>query len=201
MNNNLENNMNETQFEDMRQQLNMLKKKLGDQEIVNDRMIRRSMKKEVNNITRRYYIIMAICILMIPYTYMVFTRSLGLSLSFWIGTTALMLICAGATYYNCQNVANANMMSKNLIEVGQKMARAKKFDANWLFFGIPAVIAWLSWLVWELYQLDAEAVRYSLYGVICGAAIGSIIGIKIHIRTLQQYQNIIDQIADLTADQ
>ena len=31
MNNNFENNMNETQFEDMRQQLSTLKKKLGEQ--------------------------------------------------------------------------------------------------------------------------------------------------------------------------
>ena len=36
MNNNFENNMNETQFDDMRQQMNTLKKKLGKQEIVND---------------------------------------------------------------------------------------------------------------------------------------------------------------------
>ena len=98
MNNSFENNMNETQFEDMRQQMNTLKKKLDEQEIVNERMIRRSMKKEANNITRRYYIIMALCILMIPYTYMVFILSLGLSLSFWIGTTVFMLVCAGATY-------------------------------------------------------------------------------------------------------
>ena len=201
MNNNFENNMNETQFEDMRQQMNTLKKKLDEQEIVNDRIMRRSMKQEANNITRRYYVIMALCILMIPYTYMVFILSLGLSLSFWIGTTIFMLVCAGATYYNCQNVVNANIMSRNLVEVGQKMARAKKFDVNWLFVGIPAVIVWLAWLVWELYQQDAETARYCLYGVIGGAAIGSIAGIKIHTRTLQQYQDIIDQIEELTADQ
>ena len=57
MNNNFENNMNETQFEDMRQQMNTLKKKLGKQEIVNDHLMRRSMRNQVNNITRRYYII------------------------------------------------------------------------------------------------------------------------------------------------
>lgn len=201
MNNNFENNMNETQFEDMRQQLNTLKKKLGEQEIVNDRLIRRSMKQEVNKISRRYNVIMALCILMIPYTYVVFKMSLGLSLPLWIGTSIFMLITAGATYYNSQNVANANMMSKNLVEVGQKMARAKKFDANWLFFGIPAVIVWLAWLVWELYQHDADAAHYSLYGVVCGATLGSIIGIKVHTRTMHEYQNIIDQIEDLTADQ
>jgi hypothetical protein len=200
MNNNFENNMNETQFEDMRQQLNTLKKKLGEQEIVNDHIIRRSMKNDAGMITRRYYIIIALCFVMIPYTYLVFTMNLGLSLAFWIGTSVFMLVCAGATYYNSLNVANANMMSGNLVAVGQKMARAKKFDANWLFFGIPAVIAWLAWLVWELYQQDAEAAHYSLYGVAIGAVLGSIIGVKIHVRTLQQYQDIIDQIEELTKE-
>ena len=52
MNNNFENNCDETQFEDMRQQLNTLKKKLDEQEIVNDRLIRRSMRNQVNSITR-----------------------------------------------------------------------------------------------------------------------------------------------------
>ena len=167
---------------------------------INDRLIRRSMKNDAGKITRRYYIIIAFCFVMIPYTYLVFTMNLGLSLAFWIGTSVFMLVCAGATYYNCQNVTSANMMSNNLVAVGQKMARAKKFDANWLFFGIPAVIAWLSWLVWELYQQDAEAAHYSLYGVAVGAVLGSIAGIKIHVRTLQQYQEIIDQIEDLTKE-
>ena len=193
-------NNNDFDFENMRQQMTTLKSKLNKQEIVNDRLIRRSMKQEANKISRRYNIIMAVCILMIPYTYVVFTMKLGLSLAFWIGTSIFMLICGGATYYNSLNVTNANMMSKNLIEVGQKMARAKKFDANWLFFGIPAVIVWLAWLVWELYQLDADTARYSLYGVVCGAILGSIVGIKIHTRTLKQYQDIIDQIEDLTKE-
>ena len=60
MNNEIENNVKETQFEDMRQQLNTLKKKLGEQEIVNDRLMRRSMRDQVNKINNRYFIIMAL---------------------------------------------------------------------------------------------------------------------------------------------
>ena len=67
-------NNNEFELEDMRQQLNTLKKKLDQQEIVNDRLMRLSMKKEVNKITRRYYIIMAAGILMVPYGYWVFVK-------------------------------------------------------------------------------------------------------------------------------
>ncbi|MBQ3699384.1 MAG: hypothetical protein II886_05685 [Prevotella sp.] len=193
-------NTNDFELENMRQQMTTLKNKLDQQEIVSDRLIRRSMRDTAGNITRRYYLIMALCVLVIPYTYVVFVMNLGLSLAFWIGTSIFMLVCGGATYYNCLNVTSANMMSDNLIGVGKKMARAKKFDANWLFFGIPAVILWLAWLVWELYQLDADAARYSLYGVVCGAIVGAVFGIKIHTRTLRQYQDIIDQIDDIAKD-
>ena len=47
------------ELENMRQQLNTLKKKLDQQEIVNDRLIRHSMEKTANKINRRYYFIMA----------------------------------------------------------------------------------------------------------------------------------------------
>ena len=152
--------MNENfDLENMREQMNTLKKKLNEQEIVNDRIIRKSMRNTANNIKRRYYAIMALTLLMIPYTYVVFILNQGLSMAYWIGTSILMLLCAGATYYNSLNVSSSNMMSNNLVEVGQKMARAKKFDANWLFFGIPAVIVWLAWLTWEFYQKDVDSFR------------------------------------------
>ena len=200
MNNEFENNANDMQFEDMRQQMNTLKKKLQQQEIVNDRIIRQSIKRTASNIKRRYYIIMLLTLLMIPYTYVIFVLNLELSFSFWIGTCMLMLVCGGATYYNCQNVTNTKMMSKNLVEVSHDVARAKKFDANWLYFGIPAVIAWLGWLTWELNQKDAFAARFMIYGIICGAVLGAILGFKMHFKTQSQYQEIIDQIEDLNED-
>ena len=187
-------------LENMREQMNTLKKKLDQQEIVNDRMIRHSMRNTANNIKHRYYFIMGLTLLMIPYTYVVFILNQGLSFTFWIATSILMLLCAGATYYNSLNVTNTNMMSKNLIEVGHKIARAKKFDANWLFFGIPAVIGWLAWLTWELYQQDSEAARYMIYGTVCGAVLGSILGFRLHFKTQQQYQEIIDQIEEITEE-
>jgi hypothetical protein len=202
MNNNFENNMNETQFEDMRQQLNTLKKKLDAQEIVNDRLVRRSMRNEVNNITRRYYIIMAVSLLMIPYGYWCFVVLSHLSLAFWIGTSIFMLICGGATFYNCQKISDNDMMGRSLLEARKKVASAKKFEADWLKFGIPAVILWLSWFFYELYQNNSDATMEAFFwGGCIGAIIGAICGIKIHLKTQRQYQDIIDQIEDLTADQ
>lgn len=191
--------MNDFDLDNMRQQMETLKKKLEKQEIVNDRVLRQSMKKTVNSISVRYYIVMAIGLLMVPYTYFVFYEHLGLSLAFSIASGILMLVCVGATYYNNLNLSNSNMMHENLLDVRRRMARAKKFDANWLFFGIPAIIVWLAWLGYEFNQKDADTALSLIIGAVVGGTIGAIIGFTMHFKTQRQYQEIIDQIEDMEA--
>ena len=199
MNNDYQNTQTDMELENMRQQMNTLKKKLEQQEIVNDQMIRRSMKKNADTITRRYYMLMVIGLLMVPYGYWAFVKLSNFSVAFWIGTSILMLICTGATYYNMQhNLSDSNMMRNNLVEVRRKMARAKKFDADWLFFGIPAILLWFAWFVYEVNQSMGDCTNALFWGGCVGGIIGAIIGFKIHFRTQRQYQEIIDQIEDIT---
>ena len=194
--------MNENfNLEEMRQQMTTLKNKLNQQEIVNDRLIRRSMRNEVNNINRRYNIIMAIGILMVPYGYWCFVKLVGLSVFFWIVTSIFMLICAGATFYNSRKISNPELMSHSLVEARKKVASAKKFESNWLLFGIPAVILWMGWFFYEIYQIQGGDFYNGFFlGGCIGGIIGAIIGIKIHFKTQRQYQDVIDQIEDLTAE-
>ena len=104
------------ELENMRQQMTTLKNKLNKQEILNDRIMRRSMTKEVNTITRRYYIIMALCIFMVPYGYWAFVVLSRLSVAFWIATSIIMLICAGATFYNIRKINDPGLMNHSLVE-------------------------------------------------------------------------------------
>ena len=192
---------NDFDLENMRQQMTTLKNKLDQQEIVNDRLIRRSMRNEVNKITQRYYIVMTLAVLMVPYFYWVFVKLSGFSMAFWIGTSIFMLICAGATFYNIRKISDPNLMSHNLVEARKKVASAKKFDSNWQLFGIPAVILWFGWFVYEVYQLNNGSFADGLFlGGCVGGVIGAVIGFKTHFKTQRQYQDIIDQIEDLTAE-
>ena len=191
---------NDFDLENMRQQMTKLKNKLNQQEIVNDRLMRRSMRNEVNTITRRYYIIMVITLFMVPYGYWCFVKLCGLSLFFWIVTSIFMLICAGATYYALRKINDPNLMNRNLVEARRKVASAKKFEANWLFFGIPAVVLWLSWFLYETYQINGGAYSNGFFwGGCIGGIIGAICGLSLNFKTQRQYQDIIDQIEDLTA--
>ena len=189
--------MNDFELSNMRQQMETLKKKLEKQEIVNDRIIRQSMKKTANSISVRYNILMVLGLLMVPYMYFVFYKQLGLSLAFSIASGIFKLVCTGATYYNSLNLSNSNMMHENLLDVRRRMARAKKFDANWLFFGIPAIIVWLGWLGYEFYQKDGDTALAMIIGAAVGGVIGAIIGFSMHFKTQRQYQEIIDQIEEM----
>ena len=189
------------ELEDMREQMSTLKKKLNQQEIVNEHLVRRSMKKEVNTITRRYNIVMVLSVLMVPYFYWVFVKLSGFSMAFWIGSSIFMLICGGATFYNTHKISDPDMMSHSLVEARKKVASAKKFDVDWLKFGIPAVILWFGWFTYEVYLQDNDLANGLFWGGVVGGVVGVIAGFKFHFRTQRQYQDIIDQIEDLTADQ
>ena len=192
---------NDFELESMRQQMNTLKNKLNQQEILNDRVMRRSMRNEVNTITRRYYIIMAVGLFMVPYGYWSFVKLAGLSLFFWIVTSIFMLICIGATYYTCRKINDPNLMNRNLVEARKKVASAKKFEADWLFFGIPAVVLWLGWFLYEVYQIHGGAIDNGFFwGGCIGGIIGAICGLSLNFKTQRQYQEIIDQIEDITAE-
>ena len=192
---------NDMELESMRQQLDTLKEKLNQQDILNDHIIRRSMKKDVNNITRHYYIIIAIGLLMVPYGYWCFVKLCGLSYFFWIVTSIFMLICVGATFYNSRKISDPELMSHSLVEARKKVASAKKFESNWLFFGIPAVILWISWFFYEIYQIQGGDFNNGFFwGGCVGGIIGAVCGIKMHFKTQRQYQEVIDQIEEIVAE-
>ena len=192
---------NDFELENMRQQMQTLKDKLNQQEIVNDRLMRRSMRNEVSKITRRYNMIMVLCVLMVPYGYYCFVKLCGLSIFFWIVTSIFMLICGGATFYNTRKISDPGLMSHSLVEARKKVASAKKSESNWLFFGIPAVILWMTWFFYETYQINNNALTEGIFwGGCIGGVIGAICGICIHFKTQRQYQDIIDQIEDLTKE-
>lgn len=190
---------NDFELENMRQQMATLKKKLDKQEIVNDHIIRQSMKKAAGSINRTYLWLIVLGLLMVPYGYWVFVKELNFSIAFWIGTSIFMLVCTGANYYNKRNVNDANLMSNNLVDARRRMVRAKKFENDWLFVGIPLLVMWLAWFFWEAYKINNNLFNEPIsWGACVGAVIGVAIGLSIHFKNQRQYKEIIEQIDELT---
>ena len=191
---------NDFELENMRQQLNTLKKKLEKQEIVNDRMIRQSMKRNVVNINRRYYALSVLCLLMIPYGYWAFVKLNGMSVGFWAATSILMIIVFVYTFINGKHLRDKDLLNDDLLVARQKIAHAMKLDHQWLKIGIPLAILWVGYFCYESFRIKElvnDILTMCYLGIICGA-IGAIVGLKVHFKTQRQYQDIIDQIEDFT---
>ena len=105
------------ELDEMRQQMAILKDKLESQTIVNDRFIRRSIKRNVSTINRRYLVMTIIALAMIPYGYWAFVMLNGLSVALWIALCVLMLAVVGFIYINGSVLRDYNLMGRNLVKV------------------------------------------------------------------------------------
>ena len=61
------NNIESKEMLEMKEQLSLLIKKLDKETIVNERMIRRSMKEKADRLNRRLIMEIIVCIIMIPF--------------------------------------------------------------------------------------------------------------------------------------
>ncbi len=184
------------ELDEMRQQMAILKDKLENQTIVNDRFIRRSIKRGVSTINRRYLVIGIIALAMIPYGYWAFVMLGGLSVALWLASCLMMLIVVGFMIYNSRDMRDNTLMNGNLLDVKCKVTQAQKRDANWLWFGIPMALAWGAWAVYEMSQKMGDN-EYIVPCCIVGVLVGALIGLKVHFKTQSRFNEIIEQIEDL----
>ena len=189
------------ELEEMRQQMAILKDKLENQTIVNDRFIRRSIKRGVNTINRRYLVIGIIALAMIPYGYWAFVKLNGSSIGVWITMSILMLIVFGYTLYTGRYLRANDLYNSNLIDARQKVAKAKKLDSDWLKFGIPAGLLWIIYFIYDKYQqISDDSFWIFAASMTVACILGVLIGLKIHYRNQDNYQEIVDQIEELTQE-
>ncbi|MBR5169093.1 MAG: hypothetical protein IKW85_00830 [Muribaculaceae bacterium] len=184
------------ELDEMRQQMAILKDKLENQTIVNDRFIRRSIKRGVSTINKRYLVLGIVALAMIPYGYWAFVMLNGLSVALWLTMCALMLIVVGFMYFNSRDLRNNDLMGGNLLDVKRKVTLAKKRDANWLWFGIPAGVLWFGWFMYEESQKVGFSQGILFFFIICMLA-GLLGGLMVHFKTQRHYRDTIEQIEDL----
>ncbi|WP_288319173.1 hypothetical protein [Xylanibacter caecicola] len=182
------------EMENMRLQLDVLKNRLEKQTVISDNMIRTAMKDKSHRIKLKYRTIILLSVVMIPYSLILLPHT-GFSLPFSIVTSLFMLIAGVYTYYNIRALDNAFDSGDNMIEVGLKVAKAKKRDSDWLKYSIPAVIPWFIWFLIEALEKEQGCV-FAIGGII-GGIIGGVIGMRMHMEVQRKYKEIIAHIEDI----
>ena len=200
----MEYNNTNNELELLRQQMNVLKEKLDAQEIVNDRLVAKSMRKEMSWIKKYIYVQFAL----IPFVALIWVGVkyiLGLS---WWNYSFLMLVCVISVYVdyviNVKVLSNADYHKNNLIETARKLVKMKRQRTIQMIVEILLLILWLIWTFLEVNsaQSTATGLRQSLLqGGIIGGYIGGVIGIIVAFVIFYKMQRtndrMIEQIDDM----
>jgi hypothetical protein len=188
------------ELEQMRSQIGMLKQKLEQQTIVNERHIRNSMKSKISDLNRtvRGTIFAGIfAVLFAPMTFYI----QGCSLLFVIGTAVMLAVCLGLTIIQKINLGRMTDLSQsNLIETAERLSRTRTHYKEWYKIAIPMLLAWVGWMIYEM--VNAIGIESpTAIGFYCGAGvgliIGGVIGARINRKVVQQANEILAQIEEL----
>ena len=190
------------EFEEMKAQLALLNKKLEQETIVNERLIRRSMKEKASSLRRKAIVESIISLIMIPYFIWVMPQLIGLSTGFCLFVCFMLALALGYNYYIHSHFRPDEFVYGDLIKAKKNTLMLKKFYANWLkLIGIPFIIVFLGWFAFEIKQhFQGEELQSILGGMAIGLVLGVIIGTYRYLKTQRMADDILTQIEELSED-
>lgn len=192
-------------LEEMRHQMAILQEKLHNETIVNERLLRESMKHNYSSINRylsvEATILMPIIIIAFPALALIFHLS-------WGPVIAVILLCLADVIfdYKVNHIKDEAFMGDNLIPTALRLQRAKRLNVLQMMVSLPLMILWFAWFIIDFFQsidYQDELLTASAYGGIVGGCIGLVCGlifaIQLYRKQQKTRQQVIDQINDLTA--
>ena len=188
---------NYNDFEDMRQQIGLLKSKLGSQRIVNEDIIRHVVQQKMHQVNRIGWGIVVIGLLEIPLVLWVFRSLCGFSWLFCIITALYVL--ATVLFQLKLNMAVQRQIrpEADLLAVGQRLVQLRKLNVKQLFVAMPFSVLWTCYFLWEAYQkqhigpLGFEVIASI---VLFGVAMGLVVGLTTFFRRYNAMRDAISQL-------
>ena len=195
----MNNTIDSKELQEMKAQLELLTKKLERETIVNERLIRSSMKEKANTLRRNIIIESLVCIIMIPFFIWILPKISPHSLYFCAFSVAFMVLALCYNYYMYREFHTQDFSDANLIEARKATLKFKRLTRRWTYcIGIPFLMVFIPWFVYENAQVyKGEMLELVLIFAAIGLLIGSVIGIYQFNKTLRTTDEILMQIEEL----
>ena len=188
---------NYNDFEDMRQQIGLLKSKLGSQRIVNEDIIRHVVQQKMHQANRIGWGIVVIGLLEIPLVLWVFRSLCGFSWLFCIVTALYVL--ATVLFQLKLNMAVQRQIrpDADLLAVGQRLVQLKRLNIKQLYVAMPFSVLWTCYFLWEAYQKQhIGPLSFDVIAciVLFGVAVGLVVGLTTFFRRYNAMRDAISQL-------
>ena len=189
---------NTAELNEMKEQISLLRRKLEKETIVNEKLIRSSMRDKLKEVKRRSYILCAVAIGVCP----LWATPIFDFHSIWFKgvTIAFLFIAVAYEIYCNQLLSTQNYVNGNLIDEARKLNRYKQLSRQWHWFSIPFLFIWLSWFVYEATSVGDFHANNILIGGLIGGTIGGVIGWRIYRKGQNAVSEVIEQIEELTGE-
>lgn len=194
----MENRLISHELEEMKIQIDNLKKKLEDQTIVNEKHIRNSFKTKISDINRTVTMTVIAGIFALVYCTWFFHFK-GLSLAFTISTGLMLAVCVLLTLIQKIQLSRIDISAGNLVETARDISRIRTHYKNWYKTAIPMIIIWFSWMTYEIvtrFEMTPMTIGF-LSGAGTGIILGGFIGGRINKKIINRTEELLGYIEEL----
>ena len=181
------------ELEEMKQQMALLKKKLEQQKIVNESVLRSAMKKKLYGLNKRVRVIFIVGIFVAIWAPGYFTI-LGFSPLFCAATGVMLLFSAFKTFQYHKKLWRLNFSQSNLIELSEQLTLLRKRYKEWYKIAWCMLIPWFIWIIYEAYSIYGEESVWFLGGSAVGVIIGGLVGTRINNNIIRRADELLEQI-------
>lgn len=186
------------ELEEMKIQIDNLKKKLEDQTIVNEKHIRNSFRTKISDINMTVTMTVIVGILSLVYCTW-FYHSKGLSLAFTIATGLMLAVCVLLTLIQKIQLSRIDISAGNLVETARDISKIRTHYKHWYKTAIPMIIIWFGWMTYEIltrFEMTPMTIGF-LSGSATGAIFGGIIGSRINKKIINRTEELLGYIEEL----
>ena len=181
------------ELETLRSQMDILRNKLERENIINEKLMRETMRSRVSTINRQGRISIAAAICTVLWFPLCFNT---LSTAFIITTIVFTAVDAIATWIIHKQVDERQLMSEDMRTVANKMKTLKKRYQWSTVIELPLVLAWCVWFCYEVIQMTGEPWQFMAGAVAFGALIGFFIALRMYRKVIDNCDAIIKQIEE-----
>lgn len=143
----------------------ILQEKLDNETIVNERLLRESMKHNYSSINRYLSLESTIFLPLIIIVFPIFVLIFHLS---WWPVISIMLLCVGDVIfdYKVNHIKDEAFMADDLVPTALRLQRAKRLNTIQMMVSMPLIILLIAWFLFDFFQSidyqDEPAHRFCL---------------------------------------
>lgn len=187
-------------FKEFREQFNLLKGKLSQQEIVTESDIKSATKKSISWIKRSGMLYLIVCVASIPFCSIALMH-MGFSIPFTCATAVYIFAAALITFITHRAVCGSDRwIDSSLLEVSEAYAKLRRRYMQTMAISIPALSGWCIWLYFDTvikFPNNPEMASKVLEAIIIGLVVGAPIGIWRYIKTIRHADGILAHVKEL----